>query len=137
MKYRFDISAEDPEKAGYASAEIKKVLKSLHITPEHIRRTAIAMYEAEINMIVHGGGGTAEVEITDTEIIIVMKDDGPGIPDLEAAMKEGFSTASGKSLELGYGAGMGLTNIKKNTDYMHIETGAGKGTRVTMRIRYI
>lgn len=136
MKYRFDISAENPDKAGYASAEIKKVLKSLQISPEHIRRTAIAMYEAEINMIVHGGGGTAEIEITDSEIIIVMKDQGPGIPDLDAAMKEGFSTANETCLELGYGAGMGLSNIKKNTDYMHIETAPGKGTAVTMRIRY-
>ncbi|MGI5174182.1 anti-sigma regulatory factor [Treponema sp. OMZ 840] len=136
MKYHFDISAENPEAAGSASSEIKKTLKSLHIHADAVRRASIAMYEAEMNMVVHGGGGTADVEITDTEIIIIMEDQGPGIPDIDAAMEEGFSTASPDYLEMGYGAGMGLSNIKKNTDFMHIDSAAGKGTKLILRINY-
>ena len=92
------------------------------------------MYEAEINMVVHGGGGVANVEITDKEIIIVMEDTGPGIPDIDKAMEEGYSTASEKVRELGFGAGMGLPNIKRNSDFMNIESQVGVGTKVTIKI---
>jgi anti-sigma regulatory factor (Ser/Thr protein kinase) len=93
------------------------------------------MYEAEINMVVHGGGGVANVEITDSEIIIIMEDKGPGIPDIDKAMEEGFSTASEKVRELGFGAGMGLPNIKRNSDFMNIESTVGVGTKVTIKIK--
>lgn len=136
MKYHFDILADDFTLAGRASTEIKKSLKSLQIPNAAIKKTAIAMYEAEINMVVHANGGTVDVEITDSEIIIIMSDNGPGIVDLDTAMKEGFSTAGNTYLELGYGAGMGLSNIKRNTDSLIIDSVFGKGTTLTMRIHY-
>lgn len=136
MKYHFDILANDFTLAGKAAAEIKKTLKSLNIPTDVIKKVAIAMYEAEINMVVHAQGGTADVEITESEIIIVMSDSGPGISDLDKAMGEGFSTADTASMELGYGAGMGLSNIKRNTDTLLIDSIPGKGTTVTMRICY-
>jgi len=136
MKYHFDILADDFTLAGRASTEIKKSLKSLQIPNAVIKKTAIAMYEAEINMVVHANGGTVDVEITDSEIIIIMSDNGPGIVDLDTAMKEGFSTAGNTYLELGYGAGMGLSNIKRNTDSLIIDSVFGTGTTLTMRIHY-
>ena len=134
MNYKYEVSGTDFTAAGYASSEIKKILKSLGLPIQTIKRTSIAMYEAEINMVVHGGGGVANVEITDKEIIIVMEDTGPGIPDIEKAMEEGYSTASEKVRELGFGEGMGLPNIKRNSDFMNIESQVGVGTKVTIKI---
>ncbi len=134
MKYRFDVPGEDYSRAGHASTEIKRILQRLGLPVKAIKRTTISMYEAEINMVVHGGGGTAEVDIGDAEIVVVMKDAGPGIPDLELAMTEGWSTAPERVREMGFGAGMGLSNMKRNSDVLSIDTAVGVGTTVTMRI---
>lgn len=134
MKYHYTISGDDFSHAGNASSEIKKTLQRLGIPPDVIKRTAVAMYEAEINMVVHAGGGEADISIEPGYIAIVMSDHGPGIPDIELAMKDGYSTAPELVRELGFGAGMGLPNMKRNTDELKIESTPGKGTTVTMKI---
>lgn len=135
MVYSFDVSGDDFSRAGHASTEIKRILQRLGLPLRAIKRATISMYEAEINMVVHAGGGVAEVSIDDSEIVVVMRDQGPGIPDLELAMTEGWSTAPEAVREMGFGAGMGLSNIKRNSDFLSIDTAVGKGTTVTMRIR--
>lgn len=130
----FDIDPHDPMSYGQASSSFKKTLKQLGIPSATIKRTAIAMYEAEINTIIHGGGGSGSVVIEDQEILIIFKDQGPGIPDIPLAMQEGYSTASAEIREMGFGAGLGLPNIKKNSNYLDIESEPGKGTKVTIRI---
>ena len=135
MTYHYAVPGDDFTRAGNVSAEMKKILQRLGLPPSIIKRTSVAMYESEINMVVHAGGGDATIDIFDSEIIIVMEDHGPGIADVDLAMKEGYSTASEKVRELGFGAGMGLSNMKRNSDDMTIETAAGKGTKVTMRIK--
>ena len=134
MHFHYDVPGEDFSCAGSASAEMKKKLKQLGIPFDIIKRTAVAMYEAEINMVVHAGGGEADIDILDDEIVIVMKDHGKGIADIEQAMQEGFSTAPTLVQELGFGAGMGLPNMKRNSDFMTIDSKVGVGTTVTMRI---
>jgi len=134
VTYHFAVSGDDFSRAGNASSEMKKILQRLGIPPETIKRTAVAMYEAEINMVVHAGGGVADIEIDPGQITIVMSDHGPGIADLELAMQDGYSTAPEAIRELGFGAGMGLTNMKRNSDEMVIDTAVGKGTTVTMKI---
>lgn len=134
MKYHYTISGDDFSRAGNASSEIKKTLQRLGIPPDVIKRTAVAMYEAEINMVVHAGGGEADISIEPGYIAIVMSDHGPGIPDIELAMKDGYSTAPELVRELGFGAGMGLPNMKRNADELKIESTPGKGTTVTMKI---
>lgn len=134
MTYHFAVSGDDFSRAGNASSEMKKILQRLGIPPEVIKRTAVAMYEAEINMVVHAGGGVADIAIDPGQITIVMSDHGPGIADVELAMQDGYSTASEAIRELGFGAGMGLTNMKRNSDEMVIDTTVGKGTTVTMKI---
>jgi len=128
----YDISGTDFSVAGEASSKFKVVLKKLGVNPETVRRVSIAMYEAEINTVVHGGGGTCDAEVLDNCVKIVFKDEGPGIENVELAMQEGYSTASDSVRELGFGAGMGLPNIKKYTDDMQIETQVGKGTKITL-----
>lgn len=134
MKYHYTISGDDFSRAGNASSEIKKTLQRLGIPPDVIKRTAVAMYEAEINMVVHAGGGEADISIEPGYIAIIMSDHGPGIPDIELAMKDGYSTAPELVRELGFGAGMGLPNMKRNTDELKIVSTPGKGTTVTMKI---
>jgi anti-sigma regulatory factor (Ser/Thr protein kinase) len=134
MTFHYTVSGTDFSQAGSASADIKKKLQMLGIPVTIIKRTAVAMYEAEINMVVHAGGGEISVDVTDTEIVIVMADHGPGIPDIELAMQEGYSTAPEMVQELGFGAGMGLPNMKRNSDFMTIDSKPGEGTTVTMRI---
>ena len=131
---RYDISGSDFSSAGEASSSFKEVLKNLGVNSGAVRRAAIAMYEAEINTVIHGGGGVCEAQVLEDKIIISFSDNGPGIADVELAMQEGYSTASEKIRELGFGAGMGLPNIKKYTDDMKIETAPGKGTTVTLTI---
>ncbi len=109
-------------------------LKKIGVSPDAIRRVAIAMYEAEINAVIHAGGGEADVTIDSEKIVIVISDKGKGIPDVELAMQEGYSTAPDDVRNLGFGAGMGLPNIKKYTDNLEIETEVNKGTRLTMTI---
>jgi anti-sigma regulatory factor (Ser/Thr protein kinase) len=134
MKFHYAIPGDDYSQAGLASTDIKKQLKLLGVPPEIIRKAVVAMYEAEINMIIHANGGTAEVEIDDATIRIVMRDNGPGIPDIEKAMAEGFSTAPVFIQEIGFGAGMGLPNIKRNSDQLDIATSPDTGTTITMVI---
>lgn len=135
MHYHYTVPGDDFSLAGNASSEMKKILLSLGVPPPVVKRTAVAMYEAEINMVVHGGGGVADIDLDDDRILIVMKDSGPGIADIPLAMQDGYSTASDQVRELGFGAGMGLSNMKRNSDEMHIDSAPGKGTTVTMEIR--
>ncbi|MBQ4109815.1 MAG: ATP-binding protein [Clostridia bacterium] len=130
----YTVDGNDYHSAGEASSNVKKKLKQIGINPEAIRRSVIAMYEGEINMVIHANGGTATVEITPQKIHIILADNGPGIADINLAMKEGYSTASEEARNLGFGAGMGLPNIKKYTDEFEIETEVGKGTTLKMTI---
>ena len=130
----FDIDPHDPMSYGQASSSLKKHLKQLGLPADIIKRTSIAMYEAEINTIIHGGGGTGSVVIEPEYIKIIFEDQGPGIADISLAMQEGYSTASSEIREMGFGAGLGLPNIKKNSSGLDIESEPGKGTKVTIRI---
>ena len=132
--FRFDVSGNDFTSAGQASVQVKKNLRQLGFNPEIIRRVSIAMYEGEINMVIHAGGGTAEVSVCEKYIEIILDDSGPGIKDIEQAMQAGYSTAPDTIRSLGFGAGMGLPNMKKNTDSMEIISEVGKGTRIVMKV---
>ena len=134
--FRFEVDGEDFTSAGQASVQVKKNLRQIGIDPETIRRVSIAMYEGEINMVIHAGGGVAEVGVYDEYIEIVLDDRGPGIADIDKAMQEGYSTASDTVRSLGFGAGMGLPNMKKNTDSLSIESTLGVGTKITMRVNF-
>lgn len=135
MILEYTVSADDFSGAGEASGNVKKTLKSLGFPPETIRRVSVAMYEAEINMVIHARGGKITVEISPAEITVCCEDVGPGIPDIDLAMQEGWSTASDRVRGLGFGAGMGLPNIKKYTDYLDIKTVVGEGTTLTMKVK--
>ena len=134
MVLHYDVDGTDFTTAGEASGAVKKVLRQLGISSEVIRKVAIAMYECEINMVIHAYGGVIDVEIRPESIRMIHKDVGPGIPDVEKAMQAGFSTASQQVRELGFGAGMGLPNMKNYTDEMKISTEVGKGTIVDMTV---
>ena len=134
VKFRFDVDGSDFSSAGAASVMVKKKLRQLGYPPEIIRKVSIAMYEGEINMVIHANGGTAEVVVYDDSIVITLSDTGPGIPNIELAMQEGYSTARENIRTLGFGAGMGLPNMKKYTDSMEIDTRIGQGTTITMRV---
>lgn len=133
LSYR--ISADDFTRAGEASSDVKGKLKQMGVNPEAVRKVAISMYEGEINMVIHAQGGTIEVTISPDEIVMVLADKGPGIANIEQAMQEGFSTAPDNVRSLGFGAGMGLPNMKKYSDEMDISTEIGVGTTVTMKVR--
>ncbi|MDR2897727.1 MAG: ATP-binding protein [Spirochaetaceae bacterium] len=135
MKYHYAVPGDDFAQAGSVSAGMKKILQRLGIPPVIIKRTAVAMYEAEINMVVHAGGGEIDIDISDAAIEILFRDHGPGIPDISQAMEEGYSTAPELVRSLGFGAGMGLPNMKRNSDEMEIDSVPGAGTTITMRIR--
>ena len=130
----YDVDGDNFTCAGDASASVKRKLRWLGLPPEVIRRASIAMYEGEINMVIHAGGGTATVTVAPKKITIVLTDHGPGIPDVGLAMKEGYSTAPDSVRDLGFGAGMGLPNMKRYTDEMKIDTAVGEGTTITMVI---
>ena len=132
LTFHFDVDGSDFTSAGQASVQVKKNLRQLGIGPEIIRRVSIAMYEGEINMVIHANGGSADVTVTEDQIIIVLSDHGPGIKDISLAMREGYSTAPDNVRSLGFGAGMGLPNMKRYTDDMKIESEVGVGTSVTM-----
>ena len=131
----YEVSGEDFTRSREASGAVKKRLKSLGFNPDAIRRTAIAMYEAEINMVIHADGGFCDVDIYPDRIEILLSDHGPGIPDVEKAMQEGYSTAPDNVRSLGFGAGMGLPNIKKYSDEMRIETTIGVGTNLYLTVK--
>lgn len=131
----YDVSGDDFTRAGEASGAVKKRLKALGYNTDAIRRTAIAMYEAEINMVIHANGGFVDIDIYPDRVEVLLSDTGPGIPDVDKAMQEGFSTAPDNVRNLGFGAGMGLPNIKKYTDEMRIETTLGVGTNLYLTVR--
>ena len=134
LVFKFKVDGDDFTSAGQASVQIKKNLRQLGFDAEIIRRVSIAMYEGEINMVIHAGGGDAEVSVTEKYIEIVLVDSGPGIADIDKAMQAGYSTAPDNVRSLGFGAGMGLPNMKKNSDEMEISSVLGEGTRIVMRI---
>ena len=134
VKFHFDVDGSDFSSAGAASVMVKKKLRQLGYPPEIIRKVSIAMYEGEINMVIHANGGSADVEVYDNEIVIILSDRGPGIPNIELAMQEGFSTATDHVRSLGFGAGMGLPNMKNYSDKMEIDTVPGEGTTITLYI---
>ncbi len=134
VRLYFDVNGEDFTSAGQASVQVKKSLRQLGISPEIIRKVSIAMYEGEINMVIHAGGGEAEILICEDCVEIHLRDKGPGIPNIDLAMQEGYSTAPDNIRSLGFGAGMGLPNMRRYSDYMHIESELGKGTHITMKV---
>lgn len=131
----YEVPGDDFTRAGEASGAVKKRLKALGYNNDAIRRVAIAMYEAEINMVIHAEGGYCDVDIYPDRVEVLLADKGPGIPDVEKAMQAGFSTAPDNVRNLGFGAGMGLPNIKKYTDDMRIETEIGVGTKLYLTVK--
>ena len=134
IKLHYDVPGDDFTRAGAASGDVKRNLKTLGISPSVIRNVSIAMYEGEINMVIHAGGGEIDVEITESEIIMTLSDKGPGIENIELAMREGYSTAPDNIRSLGFGAGMGLPNIKKYTDEFSIDTKIDEGTTLNLKV---
>lgn len=133
----YTVDPDDFTRAGEASSDVKNKLKQLGISPGVIRKVSIAMYEGEINMVIHARGGRITVEISTECIRMILADVGPGIPDIELAMKEGYSTAPDEIRSLGFGAGMGLSNMKKYSDSMDIQTEIGVGTTITMIVNVV
>jgi anti-sigma regulatory factor (Ser/Thr protein kinase) len=131
----YQVEQDDFAAAGEVSARIKRKLRQIGVDPVLIRKIAIASYEAEINMVIHSYGGTMSIEMEENTITIICRDTGPGIPDIALAMKEGYSTAPQSIREMGFGAGMGLSNINKNSDEMDIVS-SPEGTAVTMRFEF-
>ncbi len=129
------IKAKDFIHAGQGSVQLKRTLKSVGFPPEIIQRASICAYEAEMNVVMHGGNGVLTFRLDEDEILIDVEDDGPGIENIDLALQEGFTTASKEHLEMGFGAGMGLPNIKKNVDSLEIHSEKGKGTHLKMRFR--
>ncbi len=134
IKLHYTVSPDDFTRAGEASGDVKSKLKKMGVSPEAVRKVAIAMYEGEINMVIHADGGNIDVEISEDDITMILADKGPGIADVEQAMQAGWSTAPDNIRSLGFGAGMGLPNMKKYSDDMKIETELGVGTTVTMKV---
>ena len=135
VNFHFEIDGDSFTSAGEASVKIKKLLRGMSFTPDVIRRVSVAMYEGEINMVIHANGGTADVDVYCDRIEIILADRGPGISDIDLAMQEGYSTAPDNIRSLGFGAGMGLPNMKRYTDEMKIESEVGKGTTVYMTVK--
>ena len=135
LHFHFDVNGDDFTSAGEASVQVKKLLRQLGISPATIRRISIAMYEGEINMVIHAHGGDADVFITEDVITVRLRDDGPGIPDVEEAMREGYSTAPDNIRALGFGAGMGLPNMKRYSDELTIHSVVGIGTTIELVFR--
>ena len=134
VNFHFEIDGDNFTSAGEASVRIKKLLREMAFHPEVIRRVSVAMYEGEINMVIHANGGTADVNVYCDRIEIILADKGPGIANIELAMQEGYSTAPDNIRSLGFGAGMGLPNMKRYTDDMRIESEVGKGTTIYMTV---
>ena len=134
LHFHFDVDGNDFTSAGHASVSVKKNLRSLGLDPETIRKVSISMYEGEINMVIHAGGGVADVYVDEEKVTIVLEDHGPGIENIELAMKDGYSTAPDNIRSLGFGAGMGLPNMKRYADTLELESELGRGTKVTMTV---
>lgn len=135
IRMSYVVPAGDFTRAGEASSSLKSSLKKMGVAPEIIRKVAIAMYEGEINMVIHATGGTIDVVVSPEEIEMILKDQGPGITNIELAMQAGYSTAPDNIRSLGFGAGMGLPNMKKYSDEFNIESTVGIGTTVTMKVK--
>jgi serine/threonine-protein kinase RsbT len=136
MHFEFSVRGGDFTNVGNASSQIKKILKQLNVDPKKIKRVVVSLYEAEVNIAAHAYEGTIFVDIDTEKIDCQLCDKGPGIPDIELAMKEGYSTASQKVREMGFGAGMGLSNINKNADDFTITSEVGKGTELKIRVYF-
>lgn len=132
VDYKYSIEGGDFSRAGHASSEVKKRLKQMNVNTRLIRRIVIALYEAEVNIVAHAQRGTIEVSYTPEKVYIKLTDEGPGITDIDLAMQEGYSTASQKVREMGFGAGMGLSNMKKNADELIVNSIPGNGTTVEL-----
>ena len=132
VRLEYEIDGDNFTSAGEASVKVKKSLRQMGFEPEIIRKVSVAMYEGEINMVIHAQGGKATVDVYDDKIVIVLADRGPGIPDIELAMQAGYSTAPDNIRSLGFGAGMGLPNMKRNADFFDIKSEVGVGTDITM-----
>lgn len=131
---RYTVPGDDFTRAGEASADVKRNLKRMGVDREAVRKAAIALYEGEINLAIHAGGGEITVTLTPDTIVMLLEDHGPGIPDIALAMSEGWSTAPDEVRSLGFGAGMGLPNMKKYSDRFDIQSTVGVGTTITMRV---
>lgn len=136
MKLQYEIEGGDFSSAGKASSDVKKMLKQLNIDPRIIRRIAVALYEAEVNVVAHAYKGLMKVDLNPEKIKIVLEDEGPGIEDIDKAMQEGYSTASEAVRQMGFGAGMGLPNIKRNADEMILNSTPGKGTVLELTVNF-
>ena len=134
LSLKYDVPGDDFTRAGEASSDVKHKLKMLGYNSDAVRRVAIAMYEGEINMVIHANGGSADILIYPEKIVIILEDTGPGIENIELAMQEGYSTAKDNIRSLGFGAGMGLPNMKRYTDKITIDSTVGKGTKITMEV---
>lgn len=134
MEFEFSVEGGNFIKAGSASSQLKKILKQLNVDPKIIKRVVVALYEAEVNIVAHAYSGKVFIHISTDRISMKLLDNGPGIPDIELAMQKGYSTASTAVREMGFGAGMGLPNMKNNCDELNISSEVGKGTLVEMVI---
>lgn len=134
LTYSFTVHGDDFSSAGEASVQVKKILRNIGFDADTIRRVSIGMYEAEINMVIHAGGGVAELFVYPDRIVITLTDKGPGIADIDLAMSEGYSTAPDNIRSLGFGAGMGLPNIKRYSDELSIDSKLGEGTKLTITV---
>lgn len=137
MHFEYTIKEGDFVNAGVASSSVKKALKQLNLSSAVIKRVVVALYEAEVNAIAHAYGGTIYVDIDSERILMKVADRGPGIPDLDLAMQEGYSTARPEVRDMGFGAGMGLPNMKKNVDKLVVHTKVGEGTTVEMEVNFV
>lgn len=135
MRSNYNVEGGDFSKAGNVASSVKRTLKQLNVSSRIIKRIVIALYEAEVNIVAHAYNGVVTVDIDDQNIVLLLKDEGPGIEDIDLAMTQGFSTASAKVREMGFGAGMGLPNIKKNVDELTLESEVNIGTKLQMRVR--
>lgn len=134
MQFDYFISGGDFSKAGQASSQFKKALQQLNVAPQVIKRIVVALYEAEVNIVAHAYKGKISIELQPDLVTMILTDEGPGIPDIEKAMEIGYSTASPKVREMGFGAGMGLSNIKNNADILEITSKVGIGTTVKISV---
>lgn len=137
LSLTYTVIPNDFSRAGEASSDVKNTLKQLGVTPDIIRKVSISLYEGEINMVIHANGGNIDIQVTPNQIIMVLADSGPGIVDIDKAMEAGYSTASESARALGFGAGMGLPNIKKYSDEMKIDTIIGSGTTLTIIVNLV
>ncbi|MCK5782488.1 MAG: ATP-binding protein [Flavobacteriales bacterium] len=137
ITFSYKIDGGDFVNAGKASSEIKRTLKQLNVAQKTIKRVVVSLYEAEVNIVAHAHRGEINVLINAEEISITLKDEGPGIESVEQAMEVGYSTASPSVVSMGFGAGMGLPNMKKNSDYLNVESKVGVGTTVTIKVALV